>query len=144
MFARVLASIDFLRAGLFPLLVLRTEKSEYIEALRTADDGDVRSLVAFFTDAQKRMLMRGFSEAEQAVTNVSSLDTVLVAAREKLRAREEVAQESRRVIVERLDHFASVAAQFLEARARDVSRTMPSVRTKALRSKPGTYNWYNQ
>ncbi|MEM9456267.1 MAG: Fic family protein [Myxococcota bacterium] len=142
--ARVLASIDFLRAGLFPLLVLRTEKSEYIDALRTADDGDVRPLVAFFTDAQKRMLMRGFSEAEQAVTNVSSLDTVLVAAREKLRARQEVAQKSRRVIVERLDHFASVAEGLLEARARDISRTMPSVKTKVLRSKQETHHWYNK
>ncbi len=43
--ARSLASLVLIRAGLFPLVVPRDEKSIYLESLERADSGDLRSLV---------------------------------------------------------------------------------------------------
>lgn len=60
--ARVLASIDFIKAGLFPLLVRREQHERYIEALRTADAGDLRTLVQFFADVQQQLIRRAISE----------------------------------------------------------------------------------
>lgn len=140
--ARVLASIDFLKAGLFPLLVVRTEKADYIDALRAADDGDLQPLVTFFAEAQKRMLMRGFSEAEQAVSNVTSLDTVLQAAQQKLQAREHQARSQRDEMVRRLDGFADLAQSTLTDRAGQVRASLPQIKTHALRCKDGTHHWY--
>ncbi len=55
--ARALASLDFIRAGLFPVLVRRQEKvTKYIPALERADGGDLSPLVGLFTECMTRVL----------------------------------------------------------------------------------------
>lgn len=54
--ARALASIDFIEAGLFPLVVRREDRDVYIEALRSADAGDLGPLVRYFADVQQGLL----------------------------------------------------------------------------------------
>ena len=66
--ARVLASLDFIRAGLFPLLIRRDEKWRYLDALRAADGGDIRPLVDLFSEVQQQMLISALSEARAAVS----------------------------------------------------------------------------
>ncbi len=52
--ARALASLLFIQAGLFPLVVTRDDRVRYIDALEAADNGDMRLLVTFFTELQQR------------------------------------------------------------------------------------------
>lgn len=73
--ARALASIDFIKGGLFPLLVRRGERETYIDALRNADADDLRPLVKFFADVQQRLVRRAISEAGSNA-RTSTLDTV--------------------------------------------------------------------
>jgi len=54
--ARLLSSLIWIKAGLFPLTVKRTEKSTYIKALERADGGDPNPLVAFFSETQSRSI----------------------------------------------------------------------------------------
>src|SRR5579864_1478194 len=54
--ARALASLLFLKAGWFPVVVTREDRTGYIDALEVADEGDLRSLVLFFSQLQKRVL----------------------------------------------------------------------------------------
>ncbi|MGD2095368.1 MAG: Fic family protein [Phycisphaerales bacterium] len=54
--ARLLSSLIWIKAGLFPLTVKRTEKSSYIKALEKADAGDPSHLVAFFSEAQSKSI----------------------------------------------------------------------------------------
>ena len=54
--ARLLSSLIWIKAGLFPLTVKRTEKSTYIKALERADMGDPNPLVAFFSETQSRSI----------------------------------------------------------------------------------------
>lgn len=54
--ARLLSSLIWIKAWLFPLTVKRAEKSTYIKALEKADAGDPSQLVAFFSEAQSRSI----------------------------------------------------------------------------------------
>jgi len=51
---RCLASIVFIQAECFPLVVRESDRSAYIEALEQADHGGLRALVSLFTKLQKK------------------------------------------------------------------------------------------
>jgi Fic/DOC family len=70
--ARALASLAFLKAGWFPVVVTRDDRARYIDSLEVADEGDLRSLIAFFVDVQKRALF----QATQAAADVQPAETV--------------------------------------------------------------------
>ena len=80
--ARALASLVFIRAGAFPLIVKRDDRVRYIESLEKADGRDLRPLVAMFVEAQRTALLQA-SEAAYTVTPLS-LDQAVAAARDRL------------------------------------------------------------
>jgi Fic family protein len=63
--ARLLATLVFLRAGWFPLLILNDERGQYIEALEKADAGDLHPLIMLFAAAQRRAFLRISDLAEE-------------------------------------------------------------------------------
>lgn len=60
--ARALASLVFIKAGWFPLVVDRDDRLRYIDALEAADDGYLRPLVEMFAAIQKRAFVGALSE----------------------------------------------------------------------------------
>jgi Fic family protein len=70
--ARALASLLFIKGGWFPVVVTRDDRARYIDSLEAADEGDLRSLTAFFVDVQKRALF----QATQAAADVQHVTTV--------------------------------------------------------------------
>lgn len=70
--ARALTSLIFIKKGWFPIVVTRDDRIRYIDALEVADEGDLRSLVSFFVDVQKRALF----QATQAAADVQRVQTV--------------------------------------------------------------------
>ncbi|MGO9094493.1 MAG: Fic family protein [Bryobacteraceae bacterium] len=64
--ARAIATLVFLKAELFPLVVTRDDRAKYIEALEIADQGDLKPLVALFTQIQKRAVVKAVAMASQA------------------------------------------------------------------------------
>ena len=70
--ARALGSLLFLKAGWFPIVVTREDRVRYIDALEVADEGDLRSLTAFFVDVQKRTLF----QATKAAAEIMAAKTV--------------------------------------------------------------------
>jgi Fic family protein len=70
--ARVLASLTFIKAGWFPIVITRDDRPRYIDALEVADEGDLRSLVALFVDVEKRALF----QATQAAADTQQAKTV--------------------------------------------------------------------
>src|SRR5947209_7919004 len=61
--ARALASLIFMKAGWFPVVVTRDDRARYIEALEIADEGDLKFLITFFVDLQKRALFQATQTA---------------------------------------------------------------------------------
>lgn len=81
--ARALASLLFIKAGWFPVVVTRDDRARYIDALEVADEGDLASLVSFFVHVQKRQLnevMRVASDMQP----INTVDQAIIAARDAL------------------------------------------------------------
>ncbi|MEP6741642.1 MAG: Fic family protein [bacterium] len=85
--ARALASLVFLRASWFPLVINRDLRGEYIEALETADENNLSPLVDLFSRVQKKAFLMALSLSENVLQEPSRLRQVIAAAGDRLRAR---------------------------------------------------------
>lgn len=96
--ARCLASLIFIRAKWFPLVITRDDRISYIEALEEADSGDLKSLIALFTKAQRRAFVRSLSLSEQVLSEEHLVVSgVISSIADKLRERTILAtQEAQR------------------------------------------------
>lgn len=81
--ARALASLVFLREGLFPLVVRESDRKEYIGALEAADNGDLGPLVTFFARRQKDAILKALG-LEQQVQQSKYADEIISSALERL------------------------------------------------------------
>ena len=59
--ARVLANLILIRKKLLPVVIRRTDREKYLEALRLADTGDLTHLVYFFENREKDTLLTAIS-----------------------------------------------------------------------------------
>ena len=85
--ARAIATLVFLKARLFPLVVTRDDRTRYIEALEAADQTGLKPLVSLFTDIQKRDLVRAIDlTVEQRPAR--TIDEAIGAARAALVAKD--------------------------------------------------------
>jgi hypothetical protein len=83
--ARALASLLFIKAGWFPAVVTREDRGAYIDALEVADENDLRSLISFFIQLQKRALFEAMRTLTETV-GVHTVDDAIEAAKKTLRA----------------------------------------------------------
>jgi hypothetical protein len=126
--ARALATLVLLQAHGLPLVVRRDDKKNYIDALRTADDGDLEALVRLFCELHKRELLNALQASDQAIAGKVTVDAILEDAGRKLRARQERVPDPLRALAVKLrDH----AARRLEELVPRVQGVLPSgVRTQ--------------
>jgi Fic family protein len=82
--ARALASLVFLQAGLFPLVVRDSDRKEYIHALEAADQGNLGELIAFFARRQRDAILKALG-LEQQVQQGRHADQIIDAALTLLR-----------------------------------------------------------
>ena len=91
--ARAIASLVFIRAGWFPLVIRRDDRVRYIEALEDADLGDLRPLVSLFASNQRRAFVGALGVAGDVMRR-RRVDEVIELARDVLeRRREELKAE---------------------------------------------------
>jgi Fic family protein len=84
--ARAIASLVFIKADWFPLVVKRDDWVRYVEMLEQADQGELRPLVAMFVEAQRNALIQA-SEAAFEIKPISSTDQAIKAVRDRLMQR---------------------------------------------------------
>jgi Fic family protein len=84
--ARALASLVFLREGLFPLVVRESDRKEYIGALEAADAGELAPLVEFFARRQRDAILKALG-LEQQVQQSKYSEQIVASALEVLRNR---------------------------------------------------------
>lgn len=124
--ARALATLVFVRAGWFPLVVTDDDRAEYIDALETADAGDLKPLVDYFASLQRS----AFLQAMQIATDVQKARRVADAidsVRRQLRQRKDslVAEwDSAKQIAESL---RTLAQRRLQGVASELTRKMEDV-----------------
>jgi hypothetical protein len=141
--ARALASIDFIRAGLFPLLVDRTEFGrKYVPALELADHGDLQPLVSYFAECQRRMLLKAISEAETAMGPANTLAAVLQAAKQKVGHQRPLAAQDRGTMVERIAPLAAEVEAHLKRTCERVQAEVPGIKASVRTADPTRAHWY--
>lgn len=86
--ARALASLVFLRAGWFPLVIrdVKEERTRYLDALEAADHGSLGELVAAFSAAQRRAFVQALGISDQ-VLRLHRAELVIAAAKERLESK---------------------------------------------------------
>ena len=62
--ARALATLVFVKAGWFPLVVRNQDRAKYIGALETADNGNLKPLVEYFSRLQRDEFVRALNIVE--------------------------------------------------------------------------------
>lgn len=82
--ARCLATLVFLKANWFPLVITRHERTRYVDSLRSADKGDLKPLVELFGGRQSRAAIEAMSLSEHFVSELSSLDESLAVAAKRI------------------------------------------------------------
>jgi Fic family protein len=124
--ARALASLVFIKANLFPLVVKRDDWSRYIDALEAADGSDLRPLVRLFVDAQRVALVDA-SEIAFAAAPVTSTGDAISAARERLIQRGRLPLNEWLRVKKTADALHGVAVRRLTGIAEQLTREIASL-----------------
>jgi Fic family protein len=120
---RALASLVFLRAGWFPLVINRDDLVEYIESLEKADHGDLALLVNLFARIQKKAFNQALSLSEQVILTGDPLQQIIAAATERLKDRKRISIEQ----ITLSHHLEEFAKQKLSDQAARLSEALRSV-----------------
>ncbi len=154
--ARALASLVFIKAGWFPVVVTRDDRARYIDALEVADEGALRPLVDFFVDVQKRSLFQATQVAADVlpVSNVdeavASIQKVLLESGRSVEPQiwlhsKQTADHLIRIALERLKEVAALlSAEISKARPEFEFSAFPEKSRRSemeLRYKPNLDNY---
>lgn len=82
--ARCLASLVFIQAGWFPLVLTRDDRAVYIEASEQADQGDLTNLINLFSKSQKQAFIRSLGLSEQILSETRRAQAVIASIADKL------------------------------------------------------------
>lgn len=129
--ARALASLVLIRAGWFPFVVHRDDRTKYIDCLEKADLGDLLPLVSAFGGFQKNAFNQAIKLSGNVLLSNDSVEQVILAGAQYLKAKEEnkrlfveewnklrnqykeVAEALQAITIKRIDELASKFDQML-------------------------------
>ncbi|HRF96959.1 MAG TPA: Fic family protein, partial [Aggregatilineales bacterium] len=98
--ARNLATLIFLRAGWFPLVVLNNSRDEniarlrYIQALEHADDGNLQPLIDLFAEAQRQAFLSSLSLSTEILESATTYQSALTSLAKQLQEKQTTRVES--------------------------------------------------
>lgn len=108
--ARALATLVFLRAGLFPLVIRESDRKEYIDALESADAGELGLLITLFARRQRDAILKALGLEEQ-VQQGRQAGQVISSAIELLRNRLGKEQKNISAVYAHADKLFSAAQE---------------------------------
>jgi Fic family protein len=85
--ARALASLVFIRAGWFPLVVTRDDRERYVDALEAGDKGDLEPLVNQFSALQRKAFVNALGVAREVLQRGERVDQVISSVRDLFASR---------------------------------------------------------
>jgi Fic family protein len=116
--ARVLANLVLVKHQLFPVVITRDHRPQYIDALEQADAGNLKPLTRLFADIEKKTILEAISLPSDSEPEPSTamLEDVADAIGSKLKKRKEETRQ-------KLRHVNSVAAK-LQNNLQDYMRSL--------------------
>lgn len=116
--ARCLASLVFIQASWFPLVLTRDDRAVYIAALEEADHGNLSSLINLFAKSQKQAFLRSLGLSEQVLSEARRTQVVISAIAEKLKRNQSESIQER---CKKVESFASSLFDIALNRLQDVA-----------------------
>lgn len=146
--ARTLASLIFLRAGWFPLVVDRDRRTDYIDALEQADGNDLRPLAELFAKIQIASFLRALNVSEDVLKQTVPMRQIIIAATERLKARFEAQVEKQNEVFNVANSLSEHCFERFRSTAQDLAAELvkvnPSYEAKAERSEIGQKHWFRR
>ena len=143
--ARALASLVLVQAGLFPLVVTRDDRVEYIDSLEAADSGDLGRLVWLIARFQRAQFRRATAISENILAAQDDVQNVLKGLLDAARRQEDRTRAQQRVF-----EHAEALQQDIEGRLNEITptilsavqRIMPNSSVFVVRSHETTSHYY--
>ncbi len=133
--ARAIASLVFLKKGLFPLVVRESDRKTYIEALEHADDGDIRPLVNLFAKRQRDSILSALG-IQQQVEQAKHSKQIISSALALLVAKSTAKQEQLTSVYITADKLQSIS----ESKLSDLQKELDSELRKIETHDGDTFN----
>ena len=122
--ARCLATLMMLKENWLPLVATRKERAVYIDALRSADTGDLKPLVDLFGDLQKKAIKEALSLSEDVVKDSTAVGEILEAAKLKFNQRRSAHDRQIQTSIKTADSLVLAAAERLREIAAEVQEIL--------------------
>ena len=137
--ARALTNLVFIRGGLFPLVVHRSHRVDYISALERADAGDLGPLIDLFAEIQSDTVLRALSFSSEEREN-TVVDDVVGRLKGKLGAKLRDRASALRQVNPLARDLRDRALTYLQARAQTVIQELAAVdmRLRVYQQSGGT------
>jgi len=116
--ARCLASLVFIQANWFPLVLTRDDRAVYIAALEEADQGNLSNLINLFAKSQKQAFLRSLGLSEQVLSEARRTQVIISSIAEKLKQNQSASIQER---CKKAESFASSLFDIASNRLQDVA-----------------------
>ncbi|MEB3147478.1 MAG: Fic family protein [Sphaerospermopsis sp.] len=116
--ARCLASLVFIQAGLFPLVLTRDDRAVYIEASEQADQRNLLPLINLFSNSQKQAFLRSLRLSEQVLSETRRVQAVISSITEKIKQSQSVTISDR---CQKVEGFAANLFEIASVRLQDIA-----------------------
>lgn len=123
--ARALASLVFLKAGLFPLVVKDSDRTVYIEALERADQADLSPLASLFARLQRDAILKALG-IEQQVKQARYAEQIVSSVIRILEERATAEVEKLNQVYQTAARLHSVAYERMEGLAQQINQSFRS------------------
>lgn len=122
--ARALATLVFLRARLFPLVIRDSDRTtDYIPALESADSGDLKPLVNLFVRRQKEEILRALG-LEQQVRQQGHAEEIFASGLQVLEGKFQAAVQKVDVVYEHADKLFAIAEQRMQSLTNEMNKRL--------------------
>ncbi len=116
--ARCLASLVFIQASWFPLVLTRDDRAVYIAALEEADQGNLSGLINLFAKSQKQAFLRSLGLSEQVLSEARRTQVIISSIADKLKQNQAASIQER---CKKAESFASSLFDIASDRLQDVA-----------------------
>ncbi len=116
--ARCLASLVFIQAQWFPLVLTRDDRGAYITASEQAEQGDLSNLINLFSRSQKQAFIRSLGLSEQILSEARRAQVVIASIADKLKQNQSVTIQDR---CRKVESFAANLFEIASDRLQDIA-----------------------
>ena len=110
---RALATLVFVKAGWLPPVVRDSDRKKHIDALESADGGDLKPLVSFFSGLQRGKFIRAVGIARD-IEPAGRVDAPIEAIRRRVARRRDALKQEWQAAVSTAGHLHALAKERLE------------------------------